>query len=116
MAAGSGVAHKAGAPAGKKKGVVQAGFLAAHMHGKFFGAASDPLRGNFNAVGQNVTETFPGNHLIDHGDHGFGIAPGQGNTPGIRLADDAVFKAFHGKGQRRSGRYGVQAAAVAHIV
>ncbi len=86
------------------------------MHGKFLGAASDLLRGNLNAVGQNITESFPGNHLIGHGDHGFGIAPGQGKAIGIGLADDSVFKTFHGKGQCRSGRYGVQAAAVAHIV
>ena len=95
---------------------MQSRLLAANVHGKFLGTLTYPPGSQLNAVGKNITKAFPVDYPVNHRNHRIGISPGKLDAIGIRPGDNAVFVAFHGKGNDVARRYGIQSAPVAHII
>src|SRR5690606_22417730 len=106
---------------GERIGQRQAPLAARFVHGELLplgvdGEALRPLAdllgGALDAVGQDVAQPFTPRDLVDHGDHGVGVAKGQFDAVCVFLGEDAIFIAFHGKSDGHAGRNAVQHIAI----
>ena len=78
-------------------GVMHRHFQVFYFNGKILGFFADFFRSSLNSFSKQFSKTFPVPNLLNRGNDGLGISPGEFYAIGVLLGNESLLKTFHSK-------------------